>query len=186
MIFFMLHLSMAFSFQNWQQGVTNPSGKPAVWHFENRSAYKIVELGDTNNGRFNISWASKIILKDTHISVLIKPESGKIDQGGGVIWRVLDQNNYYIARYNPLEGNARVYFVKEGKRKILGSQRVRLSPTQWHELSIFHKDNQIQFFINSEKIIDVIDDTFRNPGMVGVWTKADAITLFRNFEASKI
>ena len=31
------------------------------------------------------------------------------DQGGGSIWRAQDRDNYYIARWNRLEDNFRVY-----------------------------------------------------------------------------
>ena len=40
---------------------------------------------------------------------------GKLDQGGGLVWRYKDANNYYIARMNPLEDNFRVYKEVAGK-----------------------------------------------------------------------
>jgi hypothetical protein len=35
----------------------------------------------------------------------MKAVAGKEDQGGGLVWRAMDSNNYYVARYNPLEDN---------------------------------------------------------------------------------
>ncbi len=50
----------------------------------------------------------------------LRAHTGKEDQGGGLIWRRRDANNYYIARYNPLERNFRVYYVN---REALNSTR---------------------------------------------------------------
>ena len=59
----------------------------------------------------------------------MKPISGKEDQGGGLIWRVKDKDDYYICRANPLEGNFRVYCVEEGRRRQLGKPIVDHSGT---------------------------------------------------------
>lgn len=48
--------------------------------------------------------------------VSLKTNAGKKDQGGGIVWRYQDANNYYIARVNPLEDNFRVYKFVAGKR----------------------------------------------------------------------
>src|SRR5213594_681488 len=55
-------------------------------------------------------------LKDGFVEVKFKPVSGKEDQAGGVIWRVKDSNNYYIARANALENNVTIYYTINGKR----------------------------------------------------------------------
>src|SRR5262245_21051176 len=39
-------------------------------------------------------------IKDGFVEVKFKPISGKEDQAGGVVWRLKDANNYYIARAN--------------------------------------------------------------------------------------
>jgi len=39
--------------------------------------------------------------------------------------RAKDADNYYIARWNPLEENLRVYFVKDGKQTQLASAKVK-------------------------------------------------------------
>src|SRR4030095_14528256 len=44
-------------------------------------------------------------LKDGFVEVKFKAVSGEEDQAGGVVWRVRDVKNYYIARANALEGN---------------------------------------------------------------------------------
>ncbi len=70
---------------------------------------------------------------DVEVKVMVKAVAGVEDQGGGPIWRAKDADNYYICRWNPLENNFRVYFVKDGRRKQLGTADVKTDANIWHE-----------------------------------------------------
>src|SRR4051794_41104652 len=100
-----------------------------------RSVWKIVQdqskvLAQTSsagpNSLFNLCIADAMNFRDLDMSVEIKAISGKNDQGGGLIWRLKDANNYYVARWNPLEDNLRVYHVLAGKRTQLATADVKL------------------------------------------------------------
>ena len=98
------------------------------------------------------------------------------------IWRrVKDKDNYYIARYNPLENNFRIYYVKDGARRMLASARLKLPARVWHIMKIVHEGKDIGGYLNGQKYLVVEDDTFDEPGGVGLWTKADAATSFDDF-----
>ena len=112
------------------------------------------------------------------IEVKFKAESGVVDQGGGLIWRALDNDNYYIARYNPLEKNFRIYHVKDGLRTKLAGTRIQLAAGVWHKLKITHFSNKIEGYLNDRKQLEVTDKTFVGSGGIGLWTKADAVTVF--------
>ena len=73
--------------------------------------------------------------KDVDLSVRMRAVAGELDQGGGVVWRAKDKNNYYIARYNPLEDNFRVYKVEAGKRTQFASARIP-GDKKWHTLRV--------------------------------------------------
>src|SRR5881397_3983174 len=47
---------------------------------------------------FNLCVAEKSSFRDAEISVAFKAVKGDEDQGGGIVWRYQDANNYYIAR----------------------------------------------------------------------------------------
>lgn len=68
---------------------------------------------------FPVCFKNDTNLKDGFVEVKFKPVAGKEDQAGGVIWRVRDANNYYIARANALEGNVVLYKTVNGKRSSL-------------------------------------------------------------------
>jgi hypothetical protein len=101
-----------------------------------------------------------------------------VDQGGGLIWRVKDHDNYYIARWNPLEDNFRVYYVKEGRRVQLDSANVKADFAKWHTIKIEQRGDAIACYLDGEKLLEVKDKTFAEAGGVGLWTKADAATAF--------
>jgi hypothetical protein len=128
-------------------------------------------------------------LKDGFVEVKFKPVSGKEDQAGGVIWRAKDSNNYYIARANALEGNVVLYKTVNGKRSSLdivgrkGGYGVKetVASGQWHTLRVEFAGNHFKLIFDGKQLFDVEDTTFTEAGKVGVWTKADSVTLFDDF-----
>jgi hypothetical protein len=151
------------------------------------SGKKVFALVETKNSEhtFNLAIAKEVQVKDLEIEVKVKALSGEEDQGGGPIWRVKDPNNYYIARWNPLENNFRVYYVKDGRRKQLASANVEADPKAWHEVEISMIGDKIIAEFDDKKLIEVTDNTFAEAGMAGVWTKADAATAFDDFEVEE-
>lgn len=136
------------------------------------------QLAENTGNYFNVLVLDKTGFQDLSVSVKIKAVSGKEDQGGGLIWRCIDRNNYYIARYNPLENNFRLYRVIGGSRKQLQSADFEIKPGEWFTMTIEMKGNKITGYLNNTKLIEATDDTFQSAGLVGLWTKADAVTWF--------
>jgi Prokaryotic N-terminal methylation motif len=99
------------------------------------------------------------------------------DQGGGLIWRAKDKNNYYIARYNPLEDNFRVYKVERGKRTMFKNADIPHTPG-WHTLRVTMRGTHIDCFYDGKKYLECDDTTFPDTGMIGLWSKADAQSHF--------
>jgi hypothetical protein len=120
--------------------------------------------------------------RDLVLRVRIRSISGKIDQGGGLVWRAADRKNYYVARYNPLEKNFRVYTVKQGKRTQLASADADLPGEVWHTLEIRMHGDRFEGRIDGKPLLQVTDSTFSSAGAIGLWTKADAVTEFDALE----
>jgi hypothetical protein len=120
-------------------------------------------------------------LKDGFVEVKFKPVSGKEDQAGGVIWRCTDKDNYYISRANALEDNVTIYHTVKGKRSEKKRINTKVSSGQWHTLRVDFKANYFVVTFDGKKAFTWKDDTFKDAGKVGVWTKADSVTLFDDF-----
>src|SRR5262249_42816580 len=100
-------------------------GKPGVWVVikddtaPSKSNVLAQTDADPTGYRFPVCVYDVLNAKDADISVKIKAISGKGDQGGGIVWRYKDKDNYYIVRANALEDNVVIYKVLNGKREDL-------------------------------------------------------------------
>ena len=120
-------------------------------------------------------------VKDGFVEVKFKPVSGKVDQAGGVIWRCQDADNYYVARANALENNVTIYHTIKGRRVSFQNVDSKVAGGQWHTLRVDFEGNHLTVFLDGKKVIEATDNTFAEAGKVGVWTKADSVTLFDDF-----
>jgi hypothetical protein len=120
-------------------------------------------------------------LKDGFVEVKFRCLSGKEDQAGGVIWRCQDADNYYIARANALEDNVTIYHTIKGRRTEKKRTDRKVAAYMWHTLRVEFQGNHFAVTLDGKKTIEWDDDTFMEVGKVGVWTKADSVTLFDDF-----
>jgi hypothetical protein len=174
--------------QGWVAAMTG-EGPGSVWKVvEDATAPHgkkvLAQTSDQGPNRFfNLCVAETTSFSDVDLTVTFKAVAGKLDQGGGLVWRYKDANNYYIARMNPLEDNYRVYKEVAGKRIQLGTVDIKIPSKTWHTLRVIHESDHILCFLDGKLLLDVKDDTFQDAGKIGLWTKADAQTYFADFQA---
>lgn len=159
--------------------VENTCAKETKWGIVNDSGNKVVvQQAENKSDCYNILALDNLLYKNFTFSVRIKAVAGEEDQGGGLVWRFIDNNNYYIARCNPLENNFRFYKVVNGNRKELKSVNCNIKSGEWFTMGISMKENSITCSLNGTNLIEISDDTYPNAGKVGLWTKADAQSYF--------
>jgi len=133
---------------------------------------------DSTDYRFPLCVYEKITDKDVTVTVRFKPVSGKVDQAAGIIVRFQDKDNYYITRANALEDNVNLYKVVRGHRKQFAGTRAKVSSGTWHTLKLAVKGRHFEVFFDGKLLFTADDDTFKDSGKVGLWTKADSVTYF--------
>jgi hypothetical protein len=138
----------------------------------------VAQLAKNEGDYYNLLVLDKLKYQNFAISVKLKAVAGAEDQGGGLVWRYIDNNNYYIARCNPLENDFRFYRVINANRKQLISVDCDIKTGIWFTMTIEMKGNKVTCSLNGNKMIEATDDTFKSPGNIGLWTKADAVTYF--------
>lgn len=143
--------------------------KPNVLKQSGEAAYPICLKNDTS-------------LKDGFVEVKFKTVAGKEDQAAGVIWRARDADNYYICRANALEDNVRIYHFLGGKRTQFKGANLAVTPGQWHTLRVEFRGSAFKVLFDGKHLFDAEDATFKEAGKVGVWTKADSVTLFDDLQ----
>jgi hypothetical protein len=173
---------------DWTSAHTG-KGEGSVWKVvtddtaPSKSGYVLAQTAESPNAYFNICVAEDTNYKDVELSVAFKAVGGSNDQGGGLVWRYRDADNYYICRMNPLEDNFRVYKVEDGKRRQFQTKEgLTVKAGEWHKLKVEMAGNHIQCYLDGQKLLDVSDDTFKDAGKVGLWSKSDAQTHFDSFE----
>ena len=139
---------------------------------------------DTTDYRFPLLIADEGSFKDLELSVRFKPVSGEVDRAGGLVFRLKDANNYYIVRANGLEDNYRLYHVVNGSRRQFAGANFKVISGEWHELRVEAVGNKIICYYDGAKKIEATDDTFKDAGKVGLWTKADSVTYFDDLKVA--
>lgn len=165
------------------------TGKPQTtdWKIVSDNGNKVAAQQAKNEGEyFNILVLDNPGYENFAMSVKIKAIAGEEDQGGGLVWRYIDNDNYYVARYNPLENNFRFYRVLNGNRKQLKTADLSIKSGEWFTMIIEMNGNKISCSLNGNKLIEATDETFKSAGRVGLWTKADAQTYFDDLNIKPI
>jgi len=171
----------------WSVAETEPAGTPAAWRVEKDQAAggsKALGMGENQNSgsTYNMCLNEKSWPADLAMVVRLRADGGTEDQGGGLVWRLKDAKNYYIARWNPLERNIRVYKVHNGKRTQFATANVDTDAKAWHELKIAMHGRKITVHLDGKQYLEHEDGTFAEGGKIGFWTKADARTSFDDLE----
>ena len=139
---------------------------------------------DKTDYRFPLAIADEGSFQDVDVSVKFKAVSGEVDRAAGLVFRLTDANNYYIVRANALENNCRLYHVVAGKRVQFAGANFKVASGEWHELRVECIGNRITCYYDGDKKIESTDDTFKEAGKVGLWTKADSVTYFDDLRVS--
>ncbi len=165
----------------WTCSKTGPGNPKWTVVTDDSAPSKANVLKQSGEAAYPIALKDDTSLKDGFVEVKFKPVSGEEDQAGGVIWRAKDTDNYYIARANALEGNVRIYHFVNGKRTQFKGVNLPVAANQWHTLRVNFTGSRFAVIFNGKELFVAEDDTLKDAGKVGVWTKADSVTLFDDF-----
>src|SRR6266702_4445682 len=163
----------------WRSGVTGTG--QARWEVvaSETSASKPNVVKQSGEATFAWAVKSDVKIRDGLAEVKFKPTSDKEDQAGGLVFRFQDGNNYYVVRGNALQDNVVLYKTVNGKRSSLQVKGrmfgygvdTNVPKGKWSTLRVEFRGNLFTVFFNGKRLFEVEDDTFKEAGAVGVWTK---------------
>lgn len=173
----------------WTCGVTG-RGQPhwtvaADPHAPSRSG-KVLLQSQSGSGTFPWCVKSDASYEDGFVEVKFKPIGGREDQAGGVVWRWKDGDHYYVARANALENNVSLYYTEGGSRRTLKYVDAPVAAGAWHTLRVDFIGQRIAVSLDGKRYIELNDTHIGGPGLAGVWTKADSVTAFDDFNAGPV
>jgi hypothetical protein len=166
---------------DWTAGLTG-NGSPR-WTVEHEATAPTPPNVLKQSGSATFPWCvlKGASVENGFVEVKMKPVSGKEDQAGGVVWRWKDGDNYYVARANALEDNVSLYYTENGSRKTIKYVDAPVARNAWHTLRVEFNARHIKVVLDGVARIEVDDAHITGSGAVGVWTKADSVTLFDDF-----
>ncbi len=169
-----------FEFARTGQGT---GGKWIVREDKDKPGNRVLvqESADPTDYRFPLAIVKEGAYKNVTLSVRAKPMSGAVDQGFGLVWRYRDANNYYVTRCNADEDNCTIYHTVNGRRRSFQNKSIKVAKNAWHSLKMQAAGNHFVIWYDGTKVLDATDETFKDGGRVGLWTKADSVIEFDDF-----
>jgi len=174
----------------WRTGVTGHG--TAKWEVLRDEAAPTPPHVLRQSGEATYCWAvaSQARVRNGFAEVKFKPVSGNEDQAAGLVWRFKDADNYYVVRANALEGNLVLYKTVNGKRSSLQVKGrmfgygvdANVPKGRWSTLRVEFADTLFTVLLDGQRLFQVEDGTLQEAGAVGVWTKADSVTAFDDFQ----
>ncbi len=119
--------------------------------------------------------------KSGRLAVEFKILAGASDQTAGLVFNLKPDGTYNYARYNTKDGNVAIWKFENGTRTVLAHGDL-------HEQLPFHAWQRLAVVVNGRSVTATVNDKLRVThtldrdvdGRVGLWTKADSVTSFRN------
>ena len=120
------------------------------------------------------------------IKVQFKLIGGATDQTAGIVFNLKPNGEYFFVRYNTAEGNIAVWRYRNGARARVapGATSKQLPLNAWHELALTINGNQLTATVDGDALKHEYTMTEPVSGRVGLWTKRDAITVFKDFRVT--
>lgn len=148
------------------------------WKNEDNS---ILQADSSGRTPFPLFVFSSPVFSDLTYTAEFRIRSGEEDQYAGFVYHLLDEKNYYVVRYSASENS--IFFARfdNGERTILKSFNANVKINEWQTIKILVQADTTTIFLNDTEI-GKASDTKWLTGKVGLGTKADSITEFRNIK----
>jgi hypothetical protein len=169
----------------WKAGVTGRGAPKWAVEQDASAPSKPNVLKQSGSGTFPYCVVSQSSLADGYVEVKFKSLAGSEDQAGGLVWRLKNGDNYYVARANALENNVSLYYTENGSRKTIKYVDAPVPKNVWHTLRVNFLGERIEVLLDGKSYIALDDRHIAGAGAVGVWTKADSVTAFDDFSYGK-
>jgi len=165
----------------WRSGITGRGSPKWSVEADTSAPSRPNVLKQSGSGTFPWCVRPDVSLADGYVEVKFKPLTGREDQAGGVVWRWKDGDNYYVARANALENNVSLYYTVNARRNTIKYADAPVPGNVWHSLRVEFSGKKIRVILDGKRYIETDDGHIAGAGAVGVWTKADSVTLFDDF-----
>ena len=114
--------------------------------------------------------------------VRVKLLGGDIDRAGGLAFALRDWANYFVLRIDALDGQVTLLEFRNGKPVVRGQAAAAVQTGAWHSLQVDLRDGRITGSLDGSEVCAYQAERPLD-GYLGLWTKADSVTLFQDLAA---
>jgi D-alanyl-D-alanine carboxypeptidase len=121
------------------------------------------------------------------LRVQFKLIGGVGDHTAGLVFNLTPRGEYRFVRYNTKDGNLAIWEFADGQRRVIahGTGHGQLALGVWHQLEVTVRGSDLTAQIGGRPEINLTHRLEVAPsGRVGLWTKREAVTSFRNLEVA--
>jgi hypothetical protein len=136
----------------------------------------------TTEDRFPLAIYKTAAVKNAEISLRLKADGGKSDQGGGIAVRLSSPQDYYLVQVDALRDRVLFSLVSNGASEEIAGVDADIASHSWHTLTVRAVDNQFTVSLDGVWVFTGFDKTLSRAGRVALWTKGDSITRFDQIE----
>ena len=159
------------------------TGASSIWRIEDdarapRGKVLIQKSTDSSSMRYPICMYDSIRTLNADVTTTFNIVSGKIDQVAGIALRVTDEGNYYLARASAKDNAVTLSRFVGGSGSDLTSTSVKVPAGTWQTLRFKIDRERLTVYLNGQQVIEWSDNRHTREGRVGLWTRADAVTMF--------
>ena len=128
---------------------------------------------------FPLAIARESRVEDAVLSARVKLLGGRIDQAGGLAFGLRNVGNYFVLRINGLEDNLILFEYVNNRRFSRAVVPVKVPTDRWVTIRVETSGNHILGYLDEELLIEYTAE-WPVHGYVGLWTKADSVTGFKD------
>jgi hypothetical protein len=141
---------------------------------------------EVTEDRFPLAIYKTAPLKNVEISLRLKATGGRIDQGGGVVVRLMSPDNYYLVQVDALRDRVLLSRVTNGVSEEIVGVDADIASHAWHTLAVRAKDDRISVSFDGNWMFTGYDKALSHAGRIALWTKGDSVTRFDNISISPL
>lgn len=119
---------------------------------------------------------------DARVEIRLRSDLGEGTRACGLMLRLRDSDNYYLARIDAVDKDLRLYRVVAGSREEIIRHFAVLKPGSWHTLSVEVRGDSFFVALDGVQLMMAVDKTFAR-GKLGVATQADSACSFDSLRA---
>jgi hypothetical protein len=121
-------------------------------------------------------------IKNAEISLRLKADGGKSDQGGGVAVRLRSPQDYYLVQLDALRDEVLFSRVSDGASEEIVGVDADIASHSWHTLTVRAKDDEFVVSLDGIWVFTGFDKALSGSGRIALWTKGDSVTRFDQIE----